>query len=517
MVELEPALLSDEHVDPKVKYYSISDYHEHYKSGRLTPLDVVKALLPLTKPGADKTTTRYEDGWADNHGNDELVLEAAKESTARWAAGKPLSILDGVPIGVKDDVSTKGYVSHFGMKYNAASPFFKRQEKSAWCVQALQDAGAIVLGKNRMHELGSDTCGLNIAQGSPTNHLNNEYYPGGSSSGPASAVCCGMVPMAVATDAGGSIRIPASFNGLYGLKTSQHRTGHMGSTVCVTGPIAANAADLTIAYRFMSQANPDDGIQSAFARSPPPPPPQPSSSPAHRKVMGVYRDWWRAADPDVVEHCDNAIDHFARRRGYDIVDISLPHLGEAQLSHGVICVTEMSEAARRRTVHPSDWLSLVGPANRLLMSIGTATPAADFLNFNSMRTLLMRHLAFLFRKHPGLLIMSPTTPLAGWPKTPGDETHGLNDANTALRNMMYIFLANMTGTPSVSVPVGYATPKRGEGKVPIGLLATGEWGSEEQLLAFAREAEEYLHTSYEEGRRRPDAWLDVMALARGDA
>lgn len=326
-----------------------------------------------------------------------------------------------------------------------------------------------------------------------------------------------MVPMAVATDAGGSIRIPASFNGLYGLKTSQHRTGHMGSTVCVTGPIAANAADLTIAYRFMSQANPDDGIQSAFARSPPPPPPQPSSSPAHRKVMGVYRDWWRAADPDVVEHCDNAIDHFARRRGYDIVDISLPHLGEAQLSHGVICVTEMSEAARRRTVHPSDWLSLVGPANRLLMSIGTATPAADFLNFNSMRTLLMRHLAFLFRKHPGLLIMSPTTPLAGWPKTPGDETHGLNDANTALRNMMYIFLANMTGTPSVSVPVGYATPKRGEGKVPIGLLATGEWGSEEQLLAFAREAEEYLHTSYEEGRRRPDAWLDVMALARGDA
>lgn len=155
MVELEPALLSDEHVDPKVKYYSISDYHEHYKSGRLTPLDVVKALLPLTKPGADKTTTRYEDGWADNHGNDELVLEAAKESTARWAAGKPLSILDGVPIGVKDDVSTKGYVSHFGMKYNAASPFFKRQEKSAWCVQALQDAGAIVLGKNRMHELGS--------------------------------------------------------------------------------------------------------------------------------------------------------------------------------------------------------------------------------------------------------------------------------------------------------------------------------------------------------------------------
>lgn len=154
VLEFEPALLEAKHVDPKAKYYSIKDYHELYKSGRATPLDVAKALLPLTKPGNDNKT-RYEDAWANNHGNDELVFEAARASTERWAAGKPLGILDGVPIGVKDDVNVKGYVNHNGMKYNADSPFFKRQEKSAWCVQALQDAGAVVLGKNRMHELGS--------------------------------------------------------------------------------------------------------------------------------------------------------------------------------------------------------------------------------------------------------------------------------------------------------------------------------------------------------------------------
>ncbi|KAG5950476.1 hypothetical protein E4U53_004975 [Claviceps sorghi] len=509
MIEIEPALLAAKHVDPKAKYYSISDYHELYKSGKATPLDVVKALLPLTKPDNDHET-RYADAWADNHGNDELVLEAAKESTARWAAGKPLGILDGVPIGVKDDVSTKGYINHNGMKYNEQSPFFKRREKSAWCVQALQDAGAVVLGKNRMHELGSDTSGLNLGQGSPTNHLNNEYYTGGSSSGPASALCSGMVPVVVATDAGGSIRIPASFNGLYGLKPSHHRTGTIeDSTMCVTGPMAANASDLTIAYRFMSQANPADGIQAAFARSVPP---QPSAP----RVMGVFRDWWKAADPDVLQHCNNALDYFAKQRGYRIVDVSLPHLAEAQLSHGIICITEMSEVARRRTVDPADWLSLVGPANRLLLPIGAATPAADYLKFNAMRTLMMRHLAHLFQQHPGLLIMSPTTPLAGWPKHPADHTHGLNDANLSFRNMMYIFLANLTGTPSLTVPVGYAAPQQGDGKVPIGLLATAEWGSEEQLLQFAGEAEEYLHTAYEEGRRRPDAWLDVMALV-GDA
>ncbi|KAG5993638.1 hypothetical protein E4U43_003435 [Claviceps pusilla] len=508
MLDIEPALLADNHDDPKAKYYSINDYHELYKSGKVTPLDVVKALLPLTKPGQGNEST-YADAWADNHDNDELVLEAAKESTARWAAKKPLSILDGVPIGVKDDVNVKGYINHNGMKYNPQSPFFKRQENSAWCVQTLQDAGAVVLGKNRMHELGSDTSGLNISQGTPTNHLNNDYYPGGSSSGPASALCAGMVPIAVATDAGGSIRIPASFNGLYGLKPSHHRTGCMDSTMCVMGPMAANVSDLTIAYRFMSQANPDDGIQAAFARSVPP---QPSAP----RVMGVFRDWWNAADPDVLRLCNNALDHFASQRGYQVVDIALPHLAEAQLAHGIICLTEMAEVARRRTVNPADWLSLVGPANRLLLSVGSATPAADFLKFNAMRTLMMRHFAHLFQQHPGLLIMSPTTPLTGWPKHPGDAAHGLNDANITFRNMMYIFLANMTGTPSVSVPIGYASPQQGNGEVPIGLLATAEWGREEQLLQFAAEAEDYLHTTYEEGRRRPASWLDVMALIQGE-
>ncbi|KAG6222956.1 hypothetical protein E4U34_001154 [Claviceps purpurea] len=508
MIDFEPALLAAKHIPSKAKYYSINDYHELYKSGKITPLDVAKALLPLTKPGSCKDKkASYEDAWADNHGNDELVLEAAKASTARWAAGKPLSILDGVPIGVKDDLDVEGYRNHIGMKYNAKSRTFDRQAKSAWCVQVLQDAGAVVLGKNRMHELGSDTCGLNIAQGTPTNHMNNEYYPGGSSSGPASALCSGMVPLTLGTDAGGSIRIPASFNGLYGLKPSHHRAGFMDSSMCVTGPMAANVADLTIGYRFMTQADPSDGVQAAFARSLPP-------APSAKKVMGVYRDWWNAADPDVAQHCNKAMDYFAQQRGYEVVDISIPHLGDAQLAHGIICLVEMAESARRRTTNPADWLSLVSPSNKLLLSVATATPAADYLKFNAMRTLLMRHFAHLFRKYPGLLIMSPTTPLAGWPKHPGDETHGLNDGNTALRNMMYIFLANLTGTPSVSVPVGYAPAKQGDGDLPIGLLATAEWGAEEQLLQFAGEAEEYLHVRYPDGRRRPDGWLDVMALAR---
>lgn len=349
---------------------------------------------------------------------------------------------------------------------------------------------------------------MQVVQGTPSNPLNNEYYPGGSSSGPASAVCSGIVPFAVATDAGGSIRIPSSFCGLYGLKPSQHRTGHVRGTMCVRGPIAANVADLTIAYRFMSQPNAEDGIQRAFGRSVPP-------GPSAKRVIGVYRDWWNVADAEVLEPCNRALDFLTKERGYEVVDISLPHLAEAQLSHAIICLVEMAEGARRRTVNPADWLSLVGPANKIMMSVGRVTPAADFLKYNTVRTLLMRHFAFLFQQYPGLLILSPTTPLTGWPKTPGDEQQGMNDGNITFRNMMYIFLANLTGTPSISMPIGYATPKQGEGRLAVGLLATGEWGSEEQLLAFAGETEKYLHAKYEGGRRRPDAWLDVFGLATG--
>ena len=309
------------------------------------------------------------------------------------------------------------------------------------------------------------------------------------------------------TDAGGSVRIPANFNGIYGLKTSHHRTMFMNSTMCITGPLAANVADLTIAYRLMAQPNPDCPTQSRFAVSVPP---QPSA----KKVMGVFRDWWKHADPRVAEACNAAMDWFAHERGYDVVDISIPYLAEAQLAHGVICVTEMAESARRRTSDPADWLSLCGPANRVLLTVASQTPATDFLKYNSMRTLLMRHLAFLFKKHPGLLIMTPTTPLVGWARTPGDEAYGLSDANITFLNMMYIFLANMTGTPSLSAPVGYVEPDQGEGKLSVSLLATGEWGSEEQLLGWATEAEDYLHTVYAEGRRRPDSWLDVIGLAQ---
>ncbi|KAF5680790.1 amidase [Fusarium heterosporum] len=503
MLELGPELTESQYAESKARYYTASDYHEMYKSGQVTPLQVAEALLPLIS----RPSGKYSDGWVDNHGKGYLVIEAAKASTERYAAGKPLSVLDGVPIGVKDDTDVQGFHNHIGMKYDPSIDTFKEKEESSWPVKKLQEAGAVIIGKNSMHELGSDTSGCNVAQGTPTNWHNKSYYPGGSSSGGASTVSAGIVPIAVGTDAGGSIRIPPSFNGVYGLKTTHNRTVFMNSTMCITGPLAATAADLTIAYRVMSQPNPDCHIQSRFGLSVPP-------QKGAKKVMGIYRDWWNQADPRVQEVCQRTVDYLANKRGYEIVDITIPYIPEAQLVHSASCITEMAESARRRTPNPEDWLSLVGYANRVIMPVATKTPAADFLKYNALRELMMQHLAFLFQKHPGLLIITPTSPMIGWPVVPGDEVYGMSDTNKTTLNMLYVFLANLTGTPSLSAPAGYVDPDQGEGKLPIGLMATGEWGSEEQLLAWASDTEEYLHNATESGRRRPNDWLDVADLVK---
>ncbi len=102
------------------RFHSVADYHELYKSGKATPLQVIDALLPLIRRDV-KEPSKYASAWIHIH--PEEVLKAAKASTERWEAGKPLSILDGVPFGVKDDTDVKGYVSTFGMKHNASEPF----------------------------------------------------------------------------------------------------------------------------------------------------------------------------------------------------------------------------------------------------------------------------------------------------------------------------------------------------------------------------------------------------------
>jgi hypothetical protein len=169
-------------------FYSVRDYHEAYKSGKLTPTAVVNKLLPLIRRDV---TPRNPHSTAFLSSQVAIITAAAEASTARWAAGKPLGSLDGVPVAVKDEIDLDGYEKTYGSAKTFSSGF------TSWCVAKWEEEGAIVVGKTNMHEIGMDTTNNNPTHGTPLNPYNDKYYTGGSSGGSGYAVGAGLVPIAL--------------------------------------------------------------------------------------------------------------------------------------------------------------------------------------------------------------------------------------------------------------------------------------------------------------------------------
>jgi hypothetical protein len=180
--------LSEGKVD--TRFYSIRDYHEAFKSGKITPTDVANTLLPLI---SRDVTPRSPHSTSFLSTRSALALAAASASTARYKAGTPLGILDGVPIAVKDEVDVKGYPRSLG----TAKTFGQGESETSWCVAKWEEAGAVIVGKTNMHEIGMDTTNLNSTHGTPLNPYNSNYYTGGSSGGSGYAVGAGLVPIAL--------------------------------------------------------------------------------------------------------------------------------------------------------------------------------------------------------------------------------------------------------------------------------------------------------------------------------
>lgn len=269
--------------------------------------------------------------------------------------------------------------------------------------------------------------------------------------------------------------------------------------------MASNMADLEYSYRIMATPDPYDSTSSRF----PPPVPSPTPPSNDKKIIGIYRPYFNASDPSVLETCNAALAHY-QSTGYRIIDIHIPHLPDGQLAHAITILGEIT----------TDIIDFTGlnPANKILLSIGKHSPAPDFLLAQKMRNLHMQHFAHLFRTHRGLLIVTPTTPNAGWHIAYGaaDLARGVSDANMSLRSMTYVWMANFLGCPSLSIPVGRVDAKEGEGKVPVGLMAMAEWGEEEQLFAWGRVGEEWAWKEGEEKMAKPGKWVDVIGLARGE-
>jgi Asp-tRNA(Asn)/Glu-tRNA(Gln) amidotransferase A subunit family amidase len=253
----------------------------------------------------------------------------------------------------------------------------------------------------------------------------------------------------------------------------------------------------------MAQPDPD----STF------PPPNPTSQSERPKLIGIYKPWFDRADAAVKTLCDNAITHMTKTQGYEVIDISIPLINDGQTAHAL---TILNEAVNG---YPDP--SFLTPATRVLLTVGSKAPASDFLQAQRVRNVLMMHLAGLFQKYPGLLIVTPSTPTVGWRiKSKTDLERGCSDGDMSIRSMEYVWLANFTGCPCIQIPVGYAkaegtNSKSGGGDIPIGMMAMGEWGSEDALIEWGYDGEAYLNETT--GRVRPGVWVDVLGDATAAA
>ena len=318
-----------------------------------------------------------------------------------------------------------------------------------------------------MHEAGLDTSNNNVTWGTPLNPHNNGYYTGGSSGGSGFAVAAGICPIALGVDGGGSIRLPSAFCGIYGLKPTHgrisSRVGHEWTdSVVVNGPMASSIDDLALGYRIMAQPDPLARRSSRF--------PNTllkelwtSGSTKGKKYLGLDKDWINRSDAVVLDMFHKAVDHYVKVHGYEVVDIKIPLLPEGQKAHALTILSECRSQFTRAKIAKLSW------HNQLLLNVaGSHASAQDFLFSQKLRNLLMCHLAWLWEKYPGLLVLTPTTPCAGWKiGKPSDITsgYGVSDGDMSLKTMEYVWLANFVGTPAISCPMGYT-----DANVPVGLM-----------------------------------------------
>ena len=469
------------------KFPGIHDYAKAYRDGSTTPDEVASRFLAALEQ-SDSGSRPLKAFIAVDKGE---VLRQARESTLRFQAGKPLGFFDGVPVAVKDELDMLPYHTTVGTAFLGK----EASTTDATVVVRLRAAGALLVGKTNMHEIGINVTGLNPHHGTTRNPYNPDHFTGGSSSGSATAVAAGLVPLAVGADGGGSIRIPAAFCGVVGLKATYGRVSEYGAapldwSVAHIGPLAASAVDTALGYALMAGPDPEDPVS------------------LHQSLpvldgwddldlkglrLGVYWPWFRHAEAEVVGACEALLKDFAER-GCRIVEVTIPDLEANRVAHSITILSEMAQAME--ATH-ADHNSEHGLDVRLNLALARRLTSTDYVMAQRVRTRMIRHFMDAFRRAD--VVLTPSTGLAAPRIQKGALPDGESDLSTTIEIMRFATVANMTGLPAISFLAGYT----GKG-LPVGMQAMGRPWEEHTLLRLARAAESMVP------RRKPEVFFNLL-------
>ncbi|MGE4534060.1 Asp-tRNA(Asn)/Glu-tRNA(Gln) amidotransferase subunit GatA [Halomonas sp.] len=421
----------------------------------------------------------------------EQALAAADAADAARARGEA-GALTGVPVAIKDLFCTEGVLTTAGSRMLAdfVSPY------DASVVERLKAAGTVSLGKLNLDEFAMGSSNENSAFGAVKNPWDTRAVPGGSSGGSAAAVAAGLAPAAMGTDTGGSIRQPAAFCGITGLKPTYGRVSRWGiiayaSSLDQAGPMARSAADCALLMNAIAGHDPRDS--TSVARGVPDYTEELAAPLAGLKI-GLPREYFGDGLAPEVEAAVREAVKVYESLGATVREVSLPHTHYAIPAYYVIAPAEASSNLSRydgvrfghRCKAPSDLIDLYkrsraegfGEEVKRRILIGTHTLSEGFFDAYYKKAQQVRRLIrqdFLDAFEEVDVLMGPASP------TPAFDLGANKDPVAMYLQDIYTIAVNLAGIPGISVPAGFA------GGRPVGLQILGTHFAEPRLLNVAHQ------------------------------
>jgi aspartyl-tRNA(Asn)/glutamyl-tRNA(Gln) amidotransferase subunit A len=396
---------------------------------------------------------------------EEPALAEAAERDRELAAGKDRGPFHGIPIAVKDLFYTRG------IRTTGGSLVFKEfiPDYDATVVERLRTAGAVSIGKTNLHEIAFGITSKNPHYGFVLNPLDPKRIAGGSSGGSAALIAGKFLPVALGTDTGGSIRVPACYCGITGIKptygrVSRHGVLPLAFSLDHVGPLGSCVEDCALAMNALA-----DGEFSL-----------PHSAGLKGVRVGVPKDFFfERVDAEVAAAVRKSIAEM-ERLGAAMVDVNLPDMNEANAAARVV---QLSETAAIYVNHTNP--SMFGEDVWALLEQGRMIMGHEYVNAQRIRTLFRQNFDEIWQKID--VLAAPTTPITAPLLEQDNVLIGDAEENTRIATTRLVRSINFLGEPALSMPCG-----KSSNGMPIGLQLISAPFTEGHLLQIAKTLEAVL-------------------------
>jgi aspartyl-tRNA(Asn)/glutamyl-tRNA(Gln) amidotransferase subunit A len=450
--------------DPELVFKSGQELAGLLKSRQVSAVEIIRAFLARIDALNPKVNA-FITVTADH------ALERARQVDREIAGGKYRGPLHGLPYAPKDILATKGIRTTNGSKVTAAWV----PDYESTITSRLNKAGAILVGKLNLLEFAMGS-GVLSGFGPARNPWDLEYGPGGSSSGAGVALAAYMTPLAVGTDTGGSIRVPAALCGIVGLKQTYGRVSRYGVTTLSwtldhAGPMTKTVADAAMMLKTMAGADPRDPTS---AQEPVPDYAKALTGDIKGVRVGVPTSYFFEGNREETATVRKAIAKLGDM-GAHIVDVDVPH---ANLAGSAGWIIAMAEGACFHEKRLKETPELFDPLVRERLEAAKFYPATDYIKSMRIRTMLMDEMREVFTKCDVMAVPGggPATKLetpdrAGSDVKPGSVSTPFRGGTT--------FIGDMTGLPAIVVPCGFTA---GPPVLPLTIQLYGKPFDEATLL-----------------------------------